>query len=101
MNSLLIQVLPAFTAILTPIFAPRMKLIARIMPKKKSIFRFIKKIKEAIIDRIATMNLVIPALLIKLVPKYETNIKVNIVEIPAPKNPPYIPSKKLSAAVEM
>jgi len=84
MNNLLIQTLPAFNANLTPILAPAIKLVARIMPKRKSIFMLIKKTKAAIIDSILTMNIVIPALLIRLIPRNKANANVNIVEIPAP-----------------
>ena len=88
MKVLLNQMLPAFNANLTPILAPTTKLIAKTIPKKNSIFRLIQKTKAAIIESMATMNLVIPALPIKLIPKNDTNTNVNIVEIPAPKNPP-------------
>lgn len=88
MKRRLIQTFPALTANLTPIFAPAIKLIARIIPKMKSILPLIVKIMTAIIERMLTMNRVIPALWIKLFPKYEMNIKVNMVEIPPPKKPP-------------
>lgn len=84
MNNLLIHILPAFRARLTPILAPMIKLIAKIIPNKKSIFMLTKKTKNATIESILTMNVVVPAPLIKPTPNNETNINVNIVEIPAP-----------------
>ena len=64
------------------------KMLISTVPDKFDNLMLIKKTKAAITDNTVTINLVIPALLIKLMPKSEIKTNVNMVETPAPKNPP-------------